>query len=121
MGSEILALCAATTFQGHLESRSAVPATHMHMLGAKARRAKAEARSSGALTFRLPFGRALHILAITVHHGPRVSDHSLLRRLGAADGLHPACALVLDLRQEGSHLALGRIDALIARLATTSL
>ena len=72
---------------------------------------------------RLPFGfllaaRALHILTITVHHGPGVSDRCFLGSAEAANTLHAAGALVLDLRQEGSHLALGRIDALIARLSS---
>ena len=35
--------------------------------------------------------------------------------------LHLTRALVLDLRHEGSHLAVGRVDACIARFATTSL
>ena len=72
-------------------------------------------------TFWLSPGRAVHVLALAVHHRPGVRDRSLLGRLKAADALHLARALVLDLRHEGSHLAVGRVDACIARFATTSL
>jgi hypothetical protein len=100
---------------GHLETPDSQCAAY---IGARARRPKAEARSSGTLTLWLPLGRALHILTITVHHGPGVSDRCFLGSAEAANALHAAGALVLDLRQEGSHLALGRIDALIARLSS---
>lgn len=90
-------------------------------IGTRAHWAKVVAGSSSTLTFFLSFDRGVHILAVTVQHGPGVRDRSFLSSAEAADTLYLTCALVLDLRHERSYPALGRIHALIARFATTSL